>query len=123
MFFVSIEREHAAGELAGPPCGGLCAADDAGRLSLHVRNGSMSASALIPGGAAVRCSLHFNTFSALCTDNGVYFYEGKDRRLLKQYCMVTQPLDEGMPELDPILVKDEGPNGEIKEKKVPPHTP
>jgi hypothetical protein len=75
----------------------VLAADDVGRISLHLRNGSISATAQVKGGAAVRCALPFNTFCALCTDTGVVFYEGKDRRMLAQSCMQSQPIDDGLP--------------------------
>ena len=49
----------------------------------------------------MRCAVTFGTFCALCTDTGIVFYEGKDRRVLSQYCMQSTPLDEGVPGTPP----------------------
>jgi hypothetical protein len=71
------------------------------RISLHLRNGSISATAYVKSGSAVRCAVTIGTFCALCTDTGIVFYEGKDRRLLSHYCMQSTPLDEGVPGTPP----------------------
>jgi len=70
----------------------ILVADDIGRISLHLRNGSISATAQTKGGVAVRCAVAFNNLCALCTDSGIIFYEGKDRRLLQQLCLESRPL-------------------------------
>ena len=99
----------------------ILAADEIGRISLHLRNGSISASAQTKNSTGVRCAVPFNTFCALCTDAGVLFYEGKDRRLLNQFCTQYPALDEGMPDADPVVVQEEdAKTGELRNRTVMP---
>ena len=92
-----------------------------GRISLHLRNGSISATALTKGASGVRCGVPFNTFIALCTDNGIAFYEGKDRRMLRESCMESHSLDEGLPELGQLLAAQSS-QGICERDSLPPLT-
>lgn len=69
----------------------------------------------------MRCGVPFNTFIALCTDNGIAFYEGKDRRMLRESCMESHSLDEGLPELGQLLAAQSS-QGICERDSLPPLT-
>jgi WD40 repeat protein len=78
----------------------LVVGDVAGRVSLHLRNGSMTASFRTPGNGSIRCVVCFENFAALCTSEGLYFMETKERRMVTHGCQTSPLTDEALPDWD-----------------------
>eukprot|EP00283_Hemiselmis_rufescens_P017372 CAMPEP_0173449808 /NCGR_PEP_ID=MMETSP1357-20121228/43454_1 /TAXON_ID=77926 /ORGANISM="Hemiselmis rufescens, Strain PCC563" /LENGTH=236 /DNA_ID=CAMNT_0014416423 /DNA_START=30 /DNA_END=736 /DNA_ORIENTATION=+ len=82
----------------------LVVADADSRMSMHMRNGSIIASAQLPGAdgdGGPRCAVSQKTVCAFCTSQGMVFYETKERRLLSQTCSRIIHSDEGLPDYKP----------------------
>ena len=82
----------------------IVAVDSAGRLSTHMRNGTLTGSVMLPGKGAPKCLYMWKSVAAFCTDAGMAFYETKERRLLTSTCTRVIFGDEGLPEAPPLLL-------------------
>jgi hypothetical protein len=60
--------------------------DSAGRASLHVRNGSIVSSFQVPGNSS-RCAVSWNNYAAVCAQQGIVFYDTRDRSMYPTRCV------------------------------------
>eukprot|EP00293_Proteomonas_sulcata_P012168 CAMPEP_0184292732 /NCGR_PEP_ID=MMETSP1049-20130417/4441_1 /TAXON_ID=77928 /ORGANISM="Proteomonas sulcata, Strain CCMP704" /LENGTH=309 /DNA_ID=CAMNT_0026600607 /DNA_START=62 /DNA_END=987 /DNA_ORIENTATION=- len=69
----------------------------------------------VPGPVSCLASVNQNVM-AVCTPEGMWFYESKERRFLSQSCTQLNSKDEGLPDPDPVPKK---PKGESSSDHIP----
>ena len=88
----------------------LVVGDSSGRVSMHLRNGTMTASFWTPDKGSIRCVVCFENFAALCTSEGLYFLETKERRMVATGCQTSPLTDEALPDWDAPPPRPPPPN-------------
>jgi hypothetical protein len=99
----------------------LLVADGIGRMSMHLKNGTLSSSVMLPGSGAPRCSSIFKTVAAICTGGGIALYEVKERKLLTATCTRHVPTDDSLPEWKPTAANQGGNSSQHRKRtRFPP---
>ena len=99
----------------------LLVADGIGRMSMHLKNGTLSSSVMLPGSGAPRCSSIFKTVAAICTGGGIALYEVKERKLLTATCTRHIPADDSLPEWKPTPATEGGNSSQHRKRtRFPP---